>query len=268
MSTARTLTPTRRLLSTPRTLQLQLQLPRRTFITLPAPPPQTLTASRRLPYLHTQLYDLIADVDSYVTFLPYCQTSRVTHWTTPSSSSPSPSQDPQDPQGPSSRRWPTRADLTAGWGGFQETYTSRLFCVPALGIVEAISGDARTLIPASELRKYGLVDPGPSPSPSPTSSPGSGEDDDGGVFKSLVTRWTVTPASSGRGGVGEESAAGWSDVRLSIRYQFANPLYMAVSAAVADKVAPVMVEAFVERARRILGDPGKGEKKKSAEALR
>ncbi|KAI1462184.1 hypothetical protein F4805DRAFT_409638 [Annulohypoxylon moriforme] len=241
MSTARTLAPTRRLLSNPQLLPT----PRRTFITLPSPPPQTLTAARRLPYSHTQLYDLIADVDSYVSFLPYCQVSRVTHWTTPTTSSSS-----AQASDPSSRRWPTRADLTAGWGGFQETYTSRLFCIPSLGIVEAISGDARTEIPLSELRKHGLSDPGPNPNPGT-------EDSDGGVFKSLVTRWTVTPAGE------------WSDVRLSIRYQFANPLYMAVSSAVADKVAPVMVEAFVERARRILGEPGKGrEKEKNAEALR
>ncbi|KAI0885256.1 uncharacterized protein GGS22DRAFT_141022 [Annulohypoxylon maeteangense] len=244
MSTTRTLTPTRRLLSTPRPQpQSKHQHPRRTFLTLPSPPPQTLTAARRLPYPYLHLYDLIADIDSYVTFLPYCQTSRVTHWTTPSSSSPS-----------ATRRWPTRADLTAGWGGFQETYTSRVFCIPSLGIVEAISGDARTLIPISTLREHGLSDTGP----------GTRGVSDGGVFKSLVTRWTVSPA-------GGEEASGWSDVRLSIKYQFANPVYMAVSSAVADKVAPVMVEAFVERARRILGEPGKGEgeeKKKDVGALR
>ncbi|XDG02053.1 hypothetical protein ABKA04_001668 [Annulohypoxylon sp. FPYF3050] len=246
MSTIRTLPPTRRLLSQPRSLCKRQSLSplQRTFITLPTPPPQTLTASRRLPYLHTQLYDLIADVDSYVSFLPYCQTSRVTKWTTPSFTHP--------------RRWPTRADLTAGWGGIQETYTSRLFCIPSLGIVEAISGDARTTLSPSELQKHGLVDTGPDPTSNSRSGNGNGGGD-GGVFKSLVTRWTVTPA----GAEGE-----WSDVRLSIRYQFANPLYMAVSSAVADKVAPIMVEAFVERARRVLGDPGKEKENKSAEASR
>ncbi|KAI0897970.1 hypothetical protein F4806DRAFT_460705 [Annulohypoxylon nitens] len=245
MSTTRTLPPIRRLISPLQSLPKRQPL-QRTFITLPTPPPQTLTASRRLPYQHTQLYDLIADVDSYVSFLPYCQTSRVTKWTTPSFTHP--------------RRWPTRADLTAGWGGIQETYTSRLFCIPSLGIVEAISGNARTTLSPSELQKYGLVDTGPDPSSTPGSRSGSGNGDgDGGVFKSLVTRWTVTPA----GAEGE-----WSDVRLSIRYQFANPLYMAVSSAVADKVAPIMVEAFVERAKRVLGDPGKETGNKSAEASR
>lgn len=126
-----------------------------------------------------------------------------------------------------------------------------MFCVPSLGVVEAISGDARTEIPPSELQKAGLTDPGPGGG---ESGIGTGE---GGVFTSLVTRWTVTPA--------EDAAQqhDWSDVRLSIRYRFANPLYTAVSGAVADKVAPVMIEAFVEQARRVLGETGK-----DAETLR
>lgn len=155
---------------------------------------------------------------------------------------------PPDADG-QSRRWPARADLTAGWGGFEETYTSRVFCVPSLGVVEAISGDAATEIPAADLRRHGLSDPGP----------GVGDGGGGGVFKSLVTRWTVEPATRADGSRQHD----WSDVRLSIRYQFANPLYAAVSSAVADKVAPVMIEAFVEQARRVLGDTGK-----DAETLR
>lgn len=121
-----------------------------------------------------------------------------------------------------------------------------MFCVPNLGIVEAISGDARTSIPASELAKHGLRDPGPGRSPV-----GGNE----GTFKSLITRWTVRPLegrSNAARGEGEE----WSQVDLSIRFQFVNPLYAAVSSAVADKVAPIMVDAFEKEARRVLGRPG------------
>ncbi|KAI2641832.1 hypothetical protein GGS26DRAFT_20996 [Hypomontagnella submonticulosa] len=240
MSTPRVLAhmPTRRLLlSLPRHHHHHHRRPRslRTFLTIPdalAPQPQLLTAARRLPYNHAALYDLIADVDSYARFLPYCTVSRVTRWTT----TPDANQ----------RRWPTRADLTAGWGGLTETYTSRLLCVPALGIVEAVSGDAVSEIPAAELRAHGLVAEGPD---------ARSDSDGGGVFKSLVTRWTVRPAE--RATRDDRFQHEWSDVRLSIKYQFANPLYMAVSSAVADKVAPVMVEAFVEQARRILGETGR-----------
>ncbi|KAI1106133.1 hypothetical protein F4804DRAFT_349170 [Jackrogersella minutella] len=184
---------------------------RRPFTFLAPPGPQTLTAARRLPYDHKQLYGIIADVDSYQHFLPYCQSSRVTSWV-PSSSSSS-----------SSERWPWQADLTVGWGGIQETYTSRIVCQPARGVLEAISGgDAPVEVP--------------------------------GVFKSLVTRWTVRAVEEGdMAGAGRD----WSDVQLSIKYQFANPLYTAVGSAMADKVAPAIVKAFVERAELVLGETGK-----------
>ncbi|KXJ93152.1 cyclase/dehydrase, partial [Microdochium bolleyi] len=241
--------------------------PRRTFFS--SPPPQTLTAERTLPYPASRVYDLIADVDSYTQFLPYCKVARVTAWTDPrpytpststststSSAASAPTETPPPPVDSSNttasdaldplstqtvRRWPTRADLTAGWGGFEETYTSRLFCIPGR-YVEAISGDARTEIPTSLLREHGLSDPGPLPDPAHNSN--------SGVFRSLVTRWTVTPddARTRRDMYQHE----WTTVRLDIRFAFANPLYAAVSSAVADKVAPVMIDAFDARARDIL----------------
>lgn len=237
---------------------------RRHFFSLP--PPQTLTAERTLPYPAARIYDLIADVDSYTQFLPYCKVSRVTAWTEarlyppPSSSSTTTTDttsqifntaptttasDAPDPTlAPQPRRWPSRADLTAGWGGFEETYTSRLFCIPGR-YVEAISGDAHTEIPASLLAQHGLSDPGPSSSGS----------SDNAVFKSLVTRWTVTPdeARTKRDMYQHE----WTNVRLDIRFAFASPLYAAVSSAVADKVAPIMIDAFDKRARTILGNPSR-----------
>ena len=44
-----------------------------------------------------------------------------------------------------------------------------------------------------------------------------------------------------------------TEVRLDIRFQFVNPLYAAVSSAVSDKVAGLMIEAFEKRAREQLG---------------
>ncbi|ORY71995.1 polyketide cyclase/dehydrase and lipid transporter, partial [Pseudomassariella vexata] len=196
----------------------------RAFFTLPTSGPNTVTASRTLPYASSPLYGIIADVDSYTSFLPYCSVSRVTHWTSPSHTSNSTTSSSPLPEG-ITRRWPTRADLTAGFGGFTETYTSKLFCIPDCGIVEAISGDARTEIPEADLRQETL-------------------------FKSLVTRWTVRPLPQGQKGSGD-----WSEVDLSIKFHFANPLHMALSSAVADKVAPVMVEAFIKQAERVLGKP-------------
>ncbi|KAI0977351.1 hypothetical protein F4678DRAFT_412685 [Xylaria arbuscula] len=199
-------------------------------------PPQTLSASRRLPYNHAALYNIIADIDSYSAFLPYCSVSRVTSWTAQH----------KDPE--FGRRWPTRADLTAGWGGLEQTYTSRVLCIPG-SVVEALSGEgARSGIAPEVLARYGLKDES-SPAHSPTA--GSGEES---VFKTLVTRWTVTPITpDGKRVEAGQKAGEWSDIDLNIRFQFANPLYGAVSSAVADKVAPIMIEAFVERAKKVLG---------------
>ncbi|KAI2608364.1 uncharacterized protein GGS25DRAFT_489923 [Hypoxylon fragiforme] len=217
MATPRTLPRTARrlFLSSPK------PCPRRSFISLPSSEPQLLSAARRLPYNHERLYELIADIDSYSSFLPYCQVSRVTQW---SDSLSPPTNTPTPTTANAPRRWPTLADLTAGWGGFEETYTSRVTCRPDLGIVEAVSGTGVSEISSSPHN----------------SSPNNG------VFQSLITRWTVTPTPP-------QKQKEWSDVRLTIKYSFANPLYAAVSAAVADKVASVMVEAFVAQARRKLG---------------
>ncbi|KAG5979858.1 hypothetical protein E4U55_004692 [Claviceps digitariae] len=165
------------------------------------PATQTITAVRTLPYAQPSLYKLIADVDAYSTFVPYCSHSRVTQWSQP------------DQHG---RAWPTLADLHVGWGGFNEVFTSQLCCVPDVS-VEAISGD-----PASHDAKAASA-----------------------VFKSLVTRWHLRPLLS------QQQTA--TEVHLTIKYQFVNPLYAAVSAAVSDKMAGLMIEAFEKRALEQLG---------------
>ncbi|KAG5951293.1 hypothetical protein E4U53_003431 [Claviceps sorghi] len=184
----------------------------RTFFSLPgsssAPPTQTITAVRTLPYAQQSLYKLIADVDAYSTFVPYCSRSRVTQWS------------PPDQHG---RAWPTLADLHVGWGGFDEVFTSQLRCVPDVS-VEAVSGD-----PARLEAKAASA-----------------------VFKSLVTRWHLRPLPSQQQAATTPSSP-VTEVHLTIQYQFANPIYAAVSAAVSDKVAGLMVEAFEKRALEQLG---------------
>ncbi|KAM0286022.1 hypothetical protein ACHAQH_001212 [Verticillium albo-atrum] len=186
----------------------------RHFFSLPnlPSPPQTLTATRTLPYSPKALYALVADIDAYSSFVPYCSESRVT------------ARDPNPPH------TPTRADLRVGWGGFEETFTSRLRCLPDRS-VEAVSGaDIEPVSGAAAAAKSG------------TNAGG------GAVFTSLVTRWELRPLR-------EDAHDPATQVDLVIRFQFANPLYSAVSAAVSDKVAGVMIEAFEKRARRILGQP-------------
>ncbi|KAK1454104.1 polyketide cyclase/dehydrase and lipid transporter [Colletotrichum paranaense] len=214
MATARPLLRLPPPLRTSLTSRTRLTTPsRRPFFNLPnlAPSttPQVLTATRTMPYPSTQLYDVISDVDAYQTFVPYCAASRVTAWSAP---------DPDPANG--GRRYPTQADLRVGWGGFEETFTSRLHCVPGKS-VEAISG--------ADVEG---------------ASPGNGGEG-GAVFRSLVTKWQLRPLASGTG----------TEVDLVIRFQFANPLYSAVSAAVSEKVAGVMIEAFQKRVKAVLGTP-------------
>lgn len=173
----------------------------RPFFTLPTSDTQHLTASRTLPYASEPLYELIADVDSYSQFVPYCSESRVLRWSQP------------DDQG---RKWPTLADLQVGWGGFDEVFTSQLRCIPGVS-VEAISGSTKV----------------------------GGGADASSVFKSLVTRWSVKALT--------DQSSPSTEVHLAIKYQFTNPLYAAVSAAVSDKVAGLMIEAFEKQARLKLG---------------
>lgn len=71
------------------------------------------------------------------------------------------------------------------------------------------------------------------------------------VFKSLVTRWQLRPASGSKTDEPSQS----TDIHLTIKYEFVNPLYAAVSATVSDKVAGLMIEAFEKQARDQLGNP-------------
>lgn len=47
-----------------------------------------------------------------------------------------------------------------------------------------------------------------------------------------------------------------TEVHLSLDFQFSNPIYAALSKAVAPKVAGIMIDAFEVRARKLLDGPG------------
>jgi coenzyme Q-binding protein COQ10 len=210
---------------------LKPQAPRG-FITLPGTEPQTLTATRILPYNSNSLYTLIADVDSYSTFLPYCLSSHVTKWSAP------------DKGG---KRWPSEADLKIGFSGYEETFTSRLFCVPG-SIVEALGGEAITSLPKADLGHHAETFDSPAIS--------------NNIFQSISTRWRVKPfhykPPTGQPQTDKtvHPAREQTEVHLSLDFQFANPVYAALSKAVAPKVAGVMIEAFEVRARKLLDGLG------------
>ncbi|KAJ4301019.1 Coenzyme Q-binding protein coq10, mitochondrial [Kalmusia sp. IMI 367209] len=227
-------------MSAPRTLRPLLRRPaqqlptlqqRRTFLPNPfqsalnplnaSSQPQTLTATRTLPYSAAPIYSIVSDVQSYSSFLPYCQSSRVTRW-----SSPDPTY---------SRKWPSEAELVVGWGNLTESFTSRVFCVPGK-IVESIGGGTATDLPAKDIVHH--LD-------------GSRDGDKGakgaanGLMTHLRSRWTIEK-------LGEERTG----VTLALEFAFANPMYTALSAGAAPKVAEIMIRAFEERVQKLLaGNP-------------
>lgn len=205
-------------------------LPRRSFITLPGTEATSLSESRILPYNSKAIYKLISDVDNYKEFVPYCTASKVTKWSAADSNG---------------NKLPSEADITVGYGSLSETFTSRLFCIPD-SEVEAIGGDAQTTLSRSQLKNHYA---------SSVDVPNKPND----IFRSISTKWTIKPfmfkPPTGRPQIdsAKEPPKDQTEVLLSIDFQFSNPVYAALSKAVAPRVAGIMIEAFEERARKLLG---------------
>ncbi|MCJ1419345.1 hypothetical protein MMC32_005699 [Xylographa parallela] len=211
----------------------------RPFISNPlTPAPQTLSATRTLPYAAPALYALIADIAAYPTFLPYCTAATITAWSAP------------HPR--TSARYPRAATLTVGFQSYSETFRSHVFCLPDTA-VEAVCGAARTTLQARELPHYADAADAADDDAADTPNP---------LFTSLLTRWSLRsfpykpPPRSGRPQV--ENAPSESkprtEVSLHIEVQFASAVYAALSQAAAPKVAGLVVEAFEKRAREVLGE--------------
>jgi len=175
---------------------------------------------------------LIADVDSYSSFLPYCLDSKVTKWSSP------------DKNGD---QWPSEANLKVGWGGYEETFTSRLLCVPG-SVVEALGGEAVTNLPESDLEHHSAT----------LNAPATANH----IFRTISTRWTVRPfhfkpaSGTPHSDKAQHPTRDQTEVHLTLDFQFSNPIYAALSKTVAPKIAGVMIEAFEARARRVLDGPG------------
>ena len=95
-----------------------------------------------------------------------------------------------------------------------------------------------------------------------TESQSSSEDATRKIFSSLLTRWTFrefpfkSPPTDGKrihdAGHQEESGPR-TEVHLVIEVRFASAVYAALGQAAAPKVAGMMIGAFEERAREVLG---------------
>ncbi|CAP72882.1 uncharacterized protein PODANS_2_3140 [Podospora anserina S mat+] len=193
----------------------------RTFLTSLLPPLPTtapittLSATKVLPYPPSEIYSLIADINSYHRFLPHCTHSLITSFTPKTN-------------------LPKTGDLTVGWGPITQSYTSRVYCIPCT-TVEAVSGNASPTIPLDVLRKHGYEN-----------TEGDKKGLEGGVFESLCTKWTV-----------REVKGGVTEVKLVVRFRFANPAVGLAVRAVADEMVGRMICAFEGRAREVCGRGGR-----------
>jgi coenzyme Q-binding protein COQ10 len=182
-----------------------------------SPSYQTLTASRTLPYAAHPIYNIVADIPSYSSFLPYCQSSHITKWSIPDSTY--------------DRNWPSEAKIQVGYGNLSESFTSRIFCVPGR-IVESVGGGTETELPTADIQHH-LAQ----------GTRGADVERHGsGLLTHLRSRWTIEALGSGKE----------TEVTLSLEYAFANPMYEMLSAGAAPKVAEMMIKAFEERVRSLL----------------
>lgn len=198
---------------------------RRTFLPNPfatntshSSEPQVLTASRTLLYPSAPVYSIIADVPSYSSFLPYCQRSSITKWSAPDATY--------------QRRWPSEGILTSGFGGINESFASRVYCVPGR-VVESIGGDAETSLSPQDIQHHLSA---PDHTSKTDREPGST-----GLLTHLRSTWTVQEEGNAR-----------TRVSLRVEFAFTNPFYAALSGNVAPKVAGYMVQAFEKRVSEIL----------------
>ncbi|RKF62556.1 Coenzyme Q-binding protein coq10, mitochondrial [Erysiphe neolycopersici] len=190
---------------------------------------QNYSVTRILPYESTKLYKLIADIDSYSTFVPFCKYSKITKRYLP------------DKNGD---RWPAQADLTTGWFAIEEQFTSRIYCIPN-SVVEALSGEVETSLTDNELLRC---------SPHIHSKEKSDN-----TFQYLRTTWTLKPyqnsnttATNTKMNVEQQYFKNQTQVSLNIEFKFLNPLYTLMSEGYTPKVARIMIEAFQKRAYDLL----------------
>ena len=201
---------------------------------------------------------MIADIASYPSFVPYCRSTHVTSFS--------------QPDVHFNERWPHTATLTVGFQDqISETFSSRVFCAPpyphrgraGIGFVEALSG---------------------SESGQPEFGPGEQDDlshhfsdveenasREEAVVRNadsplafLKARWSVRsyPHKPGPGG-GQKTqevnlephsqSREMTEVRLAIEFRFRNPVYEMLGKTMTSKVADKMVEAFEQRAQKVLG---------------
>lgn len=136
-----------------------------------------------------------------------------------------------NPDSITGRRWPEEATLVVGWKDITESFKSRVYCVPGR-IVESVSGQSKTSLPKEDIKHHSEL----------VGTVGSS----GSLMTHLVSRWTVSDA---------QNKPGHTHVDLAVEFQFANPIYSALSSAASPKMADIMMRAFEDRVKAAMAQP-------------
>ncbi|KAI5118978.1 hypothetical protein M0805_001117 [Coniferiporia weirii] len=181
---------------------------------------QTYHERKILPYTQKQLYELIADVDNYYHFVPYCTESKVLS---------------TRPAGATEQAVERKeARLKVGFLAFTESYVSEVTCRP-YSSVEAVASSGTPLF--KKLVTTWRFQPAQPSSPHPTLS---------GVGVGASHPSAGSPAPN-------DGSAGPTLVSIDLTYAFSNPLYAAASAAFFRQVSAMTVQAFEERCLQVYG---------------
>ncbi|KAG2056471.1 hypothetical protein BDR06DRAFT_289009 [Suillus hirtellus] len=180
------------------------------------PATQTYHERKIFPYGRMDLYNLVADVGSYSSFVPYCTGSRILERRV--------GQDGVVTMD---------AELMVGFLAFKESYISRVTCRP----YESVQAEASSSTPLFKtLQTTWRFQPASSTSPHLSS----------GLLLHGDARNSV-PVDS------HSPDAGPTLVTLDIAFAFENPLHSALSAKFFGNVSMLMVQAFEERCLAVYG---------------
>jgi coenzyme Q-binding protein COQ10 len=150
-------------------------------------------------------------------------------------------------------------ELEIGWGGYEEKFRSRVYCVPER-LVEAVGGDAMTSVGIADRMEFESNDR----AAQPETNAGielSAQEGQSQILSHLLTRWSIKPFpfkpppedATPQEGKALKPTEPRTEVNLVVEFKFASPIYAALSQAVAPKITGIMIEAFEKRAQEVLG---------------
>ncbi|KAL5487556.1 hypothetical protein ACEPAI_5664 [Sanghuangporus weigelae] len=199
---------------------------------------QRYSKRKILPYSQKQLYKVIADVDNYQHFLPYCTESKVLTKCRVNAD-------------PDQKVVKQDARLTVGFLAFKESYVSEVTCRPYHSVEAVASSGTPLFRKLVTTWRFQPADPS-SPHPVKTGLP---KDKTGSSTsrppETAAHTNLFTPATPGH----PSHSNGPTLLSFDLVFAFANPVYAAASAAFFKDVSSMMVEAFEKRCLEVYG-PG------------